>query len=94
VPQTAVSASSSFRPGWKWRLEVDALPFQMRPGAPELLVEPPEGGSAVPRDEAGGVEARQRIPTRLLEGESNERLQAAREDPAALQRVLVVQGDL
>ena len=77
VPQTAVAASSSFRPGWKTMLDGSSHFL-----APEqVLVEPADRRAAIARDEARGVEAGEPVALALHQQQADDGLRPGDEDP-------------
>ena len=89
MPQTAVAASSSLTPGWN-TMFCAARCFL---ACPQRLVVAAERRAAVAADEAGGVEAGDRVALALQHRQAHQRLHAAHEGAARLERVLVVERD-
>jgi hypothetical protein len=75
------------------RLEHDVLRLQVLLGLPQRLVVAAQGRAAVAADEAGGVPAHQGVALALQHRKLDQRLHAAHEGAAVVQRVLVVQRD-
>src|SRR5262249_9062026 len=107
VPQTAVAARSSLTPGWKTicfllttprsladpGLEGVVLPLGEGAGLPHCRVDPAERRPAIAGDEAGGVEPGRLVALALHHRQPDQRLGSGEEDPAAFERVFVVEAD-
>jgi hypothetical protein len=76
------------------RLEHDVLRGEVLLGAPQRLVVAAQRRAAVAADEAGGVQAGQRVARALQHRQAHQRLHAAHEGAARLERVFVVQRHL
>src|SRR4051794_13922276 len=74
------------------RLEADVVTLEMRPRAPQRLVEAAERRAAIAGDEAGGVDAGARVALALQHHEPDKRLRTGEKHAPALERVLVVEG--
>src|SRR4029077_17971296 len=66
--------------------------FEMRARTPQRLIEPAERRAAITGNETRGIDAGAQIALALKHQEADQRLRTGKEDAAALQRVLVVQG--
>ena len=75
------------------RLEHDVLRRQVLLRLPQRLVVAAERRAAVAADEAGGVQAGQRVALSLQHRQPHQRLHAAHEGAAGFERVLVVERD-
>jgi len=75
------------------RLEPDVGALEELARAPERLVDAAQRASAVAGDEASGVQARELVALLLQDQQPDDRLRAGEEDAAAVERVLVVEGD-
>ncbi|OPZ02648.1 MAG: hypothetical protein BWZ09_02526 [Alphaproteobacteria bacterium ADurb.BinA305] len=75
------------------RAEHHMVFLQVLARRPQRLVVAPERRAAVAADEAGGVEAAQRVGGALQHGQAHQGLHAAHEGAAAFERVFVVQRD-
>ncbi len=76
------------------RLEPDVRAVEEGLRLPQRQIERAQGRPAVARDEAGGVEAGERVALPLQYQEADERLRAGEEDAAGLEGVLVVERDV
>ena len=74
-------------------LEDDVLRGEVLLRRPQRLVVAAERRAAVAADEAGGVEAEDRVALLLQHRQADQRLDAAHEGAARLEGVLVVEGD-
>ena len=75
------------------RLELDVILVEELLGPPEILVDAAEGRAAIARDEAARLEAGRRIALLLHDRQAHQRLDTREIDPAAFQRVFVVEAD-
>jgi hypothetical protein len=75
-------------------LEVDPCGTQVLRRSPEGLVETAEGRAPIAGDEAGRVQAGGRIAPRLDHRQPDQRLDSREKDPAGLQGVAIIEGDV
>ena len=61
--------------------------------APQRLVEPAQRRAAIARDEAGGIEARDRVARALQHQQADERLRSGEKHATAFDGVLVVEAE-
>ncbi len=90
MPQQAVAASSSLRPGWKTISACGELLL----GPPQLHVEAAERRAAIAGDEAGRVEAGAAVALALHQQHADDRLRAGEEDALLAKIELVVERDV
>ena len=73
------------------RLKDHATSRQLLGATPKLPIEAADGGAAIARDVALGVEARTRIESPLIKRQPRQRMDAGQERHARFQRVAIIQ---